>query len=257
MIGEKMHLSKVVTAVALGWPVLAMSATLTNSNIDTRTTTNSLSFSDLAFDDLSKVRTDLLRFHGSVGDAGKFTIAGPFGSDDVVFVVPGSGMSISNQARDPSTGSISYRAAITGATNQVVTQSWTVTKSGSMVTGISSNGLHTLEFIGNNVNFLKAGGVFDYSVTLPGNWSTHGTATGDSELLGVNPAFTVTQDFVFDPHSDTTTLEVLDTHYDPSHPDVGLDFIVFGSPVSEPLPSALLLAGLGALGWVGRRRRAR
>jgi hypothetical protein len=39
---------------------------------------------------------------------------------------------------------------------------------------------------------------------------------------------------------------------------VGLDFIVFGAPaVSEPLPSALLLAGLGALGWVGWRRQAR
>ena len=104
--------------------------------------------------------------------------------------------------------------------------------------------------------FLKAGGVFDYSVTLPGNWSTQGTATGDSQLLGVNPQFTVTRDFVFDPRSNTTTLEVLDTHYDPSHPNVGLDFIVFGSPVSEPLPSTLLMAGLGALGWVSRRRRA-
>ena len=252
-----MHLSKVVAAVALGLPIVAMSATLTNSNIDTRTTTNLLSFSDLAFDDLVKDRTDVLRFHGSVHDAGNFTIAGPFDSDVVVSVVPGSGMSISNQVRDPSTGSVSYRAAIIGSSNLTITQSWSISNISSLTTGISSNGLHTLEFIGNNVGFLKAGGVFDYSVTLPGNWSTQGTATGDSQLLGVNPQFTVTRDFVFDPRSNTTTLEVLDTHYDPSHPNVGLDFIVFGSPVSEPLPSTLLMAGLGALGWVSRRRRAR
>ena len=126
-----------------------------------------------------------------------------------------------------------------------------------MTTGVSSNGLHYLEFTGDNHGFLKAGGVFDYSVTLPGNWSKQGTSTGDSELVAVNPEFTVTKDFVFDAVSDTTTLEVLDTNYDLSHSDVGLDFIVFGSPVSEPLPSALLLAGLGALGWTSRRRQAR
>jgi hypothetical protein len=103
----------------------------------------------------------------------------------------------------------------------------------------------------------QAGGVFDDSVTLPGNWLTHGPATGDSELLGLIPDFTVAQDFVFDPRSNTTTLEVLDSHSDLSHPNVNLDFIVFASPVSEPLPSARMLTGLGAMGWMSRRRRAR
>ncbi len=252
-----MNLSRVVTAFLLGLPVLAMSATLTNSNIDTRTTTNVLSFSDLAFDNLDKQRSDLLRFHGAVGDSGKFTIDGPFSPSDVVSLVPGSGMSVSGEALDPSSGSVSYRAAITGTTHLSITQSWNLTKSSSMKTGVSGNGLHTLEFIGNNEGFLKAGGVFDYSVTLPGDWSTPGTSTGDSELVGVNPEFTVVKDFVFDPVSDTTTLEVLDTNYDLSHSNVALDFIVFGSPVSEPLSPALLLAGLGALGWVSRRRHAR
>ena len=252
-----MHLSRVVTAFVLGLPVVAMSAALTNSNIDTRTTTNVLSFSDLAFDNLDKQRSDQLQFHGSVGDSGKFTIDGPFGPNVVVSVVPGSGMSVSNQARDPSSGSVSYRTAITGTAGLVITQSWNVTESSSMTTGISSSGLHFLEFTGNNDGFLKAGGVFDYSVTLPGNWSTPGTSTGDSQLVGLNPEFTVTKDFVFDPASDTTTLEVLNEDYDPAHSNVALDFIVFGSPVSEPLPPVLMLAGLGALGWMGRRRRAR
>jgi hypothetical protein len=260
-IGEKMHLTRLATAFALGLPVVAMAATLTNSNIDTRTTTNVLSFSDLSFDDLSKLRTDQLQFHGAVGDSGKFTIDGPFGPAVAVSVVPGSGMGASIPVRDPVTGSFSYRAAVTGSTNQTITQSWRIASSTSMPIGVSSNGLRTLEFIGNNTGFLKAGGIFDYSVTLPGNWSVHGTATGDSELLALNPEFTVTKDFLFDPLSNTTTLEVLDTHYDLIHPNVGLDFIVFGSavasPVSEPLPSALQLAGLGALGWVSRRRQAR
>jgi hypothetical protein len=60
-----------------------------------------------------------------------------------------------------------------------------------------------------------------------------------------------------DPASDTTTLEVLDTNYDLCHPNVALDFVIFGSPVSEPLTPALLLAGLGVLGWASRRRQAR
>lgn len=252
-----MHLSRLATAFVLGLPVVAMSASLTNSNIDSRTTTNLLSFSDLAFDHLAKERSDLLQFHGSVGDAGKFTIDGPFGPSVAVSVTPGSGMSISNEAFDPTTGSVSYRAAVTGKSGLTVTQSWIVHTSSSMKTGVAGNGLHYLEFIGSNTGFLKAGGAFDYAVTLPGDWSTQGTATGDSELLGLNPEFTVTKDFVFDAATDTTTLEVFNAHYDLSQPNVGLDFIVYGTPaVSEPLPSALLLAGLGALGWVSRRRRA-
>jgi len=251
-----MHLSRIVTAFLSGLPVLAMSATLTNSNIDVRTTTNVLSFSDLAFDNLDKQRSDLLRFHGAVGAAGEFTIDAAFSPSVVVSVVPGSGMSVSNQAYDPASERISYRAAVTGTTNLTITQSWNVRTSPSMTTGVSSNGLHYLEFTGNNDGFLKSGGVFDYSVTLPGNWSTQGTSTGDSELVGLNPEFSVTQDFIFDPVNDTTTLEVLNTDYDLSQPNLALDFMVFGSPVSEPLPSALLLAGLGALGWTSRRRRA-
>jgi hypothetical protein len=251
-----MELSRIVAAFVLGLPAVAMSASLTNSNIDTRTTTNVLSFSDLAFDHLDKQRTDVLKFHGAVGSAGTFTIAGPFDPSVAVVLTPGSGMSISGETFHPADGSVSYQAAITGNSHLSVTQSWNVSKSSSMKTGISANGLHYLEFIGSNFGFLKAGGVFDYAVTLPGDWSTAGTSTGDSELLGLNPEFKITKDFVFDPVSDTTTLDVRNTNYDLSHPDVGLDFIVFGSPVSEPLPSALLLAGLGALGWMSKRRQA-
>lgn len=251
-----MILNKIAAVLAASVPVLAMSASLTNANIDTRTTTNVLSFSDLSFDDLSKLRTDQLQFHGAVGDSGKFTIDGPFGAHVAVAVVPGSGMSVSGQARDPSTQSISYDAAIKGTSGLTITQSWVVTQSGSIQAGVA-NGLHTLEFVGNNVGFLKAGGVFDYSVTMPGDWSHNGMGTGDSELLGLNPGFTVTKDFVFDAATDTTTLEVLDTHYDVNQPNVGLDFKLFGaSAVSEPVSPALMLAGLGVLGLAARRRRA-
>ena len=252
-----MILNKIAATLAAALPVLAMSASLTNANIDTRTTTNVVSFSDLAFDDLSKLRTDQLQFHGAVGDSGKFTIAGPFGAHVAVSVAPGSGMSVSDQVRDPATQSISYDAAITGTTGLTITQSWTVTQSGSIQAGVGADGLHYLEFVGNNDGFLKAGGVFDYSVTMPGDWSRNGTATGDSELLGLNSGFTVAKDFVFDALSDTTTLEVVDAHYGANAPSVGLDFKLYGvSAVSEPVSPALLLAGLGVLGLVARRRRA-
>lgn len=252
-----MQLTRIAAALLAGLPMLAMSASLTNDNIDTRSTANVLSFSDLSFDDLSKLRTDTLQFHGAVGDAGKFTIDGPFGPHVSVTVAPGSGMSVSNQSYDAATGSVSYRAAITGSAGQTITQSWTVTSSSSMQTGVAANGLHYLEFVGNNVGFLKPGGLFDYSVTLPGDWSRNGTATGDSELLGLNAEFTVTKDFVFDAASDTTTLDVRSTNYDVSHPAVGLDFRLFGvSAVGEPATPALLLAGLGLMGFTIRRRRA-
>ena len=257
-----MRLTKVMSVLAMAaLPALAMSASLTNSNIDARTTTNVLSFSDLSFDDLSKLRTDQLQFHGAVGDAGKFTIDGPFGAHVVVSVNPGQGMAVSNQAFDPATGSVSYRAAITGTANQTITQSWTVTTSSSLQKGITADGLHYLEFVGNNDGFLKVGGTFDYLVTMPGDWSHEGTATGDSELVGLNSDFTVKKDFVFDAATDTTTLEVLDTRYAVGKPGVGLDFRLFGastvSAVSEPMAPAMMLAGLAALGLASRRRRVR
>jgi len=254
-----MRFTRIFTAVLLGLPAAAMSAALTNNNIDTRTTTNAFSFSDLAFDHLDMHRSDALQFHGAVGDSGKFTITGYLGPSVAVSVAPGAGMFVFNQTRDPSTGSISYNAVVTGNGNQTITQSWNLTTSSSMIQGVSGDGLHTLEIkVGNN-GFLKEGGVFDDVVTLAGNWSTAGTATGDFELLGLNPEFTITRDFVFDAATDTTTVEVVNDHYDVGNPNVGLDFVLFGSsvsPVDEPLPAGLLLGGLGLLGGLARRRRA-
>ena len=255
-----MRLTRIVAACLVALPVLAMSATLDNSNIDTRTTTNVLTFSDLAFDNLDQQRADFLRFHGSIGDSGLFSYTGYFGPTVVVSVVPGSGMSVSNQARDPSTGHVSYTAAITGTTGLTIRQSWDMTTNSPMVKGVSSDGLATLEFIGANGGFLKTGGVFDYSVTLPGDWSAHGTDTGDSQILGLASGFTFTKDFVFDAATNTTTVEVLDTDYGSGNPFVNLDFILYGSAiqaVSEPMSPALMLGGLAVLACISRRRRSR
>ena len=252
-----MHSSKLVTTLALALPVAALSATLTNDNIDTRTTTNVLSFSDLAFDNLDKVRTDVLQFQGAVGDSGTFNVTGAFNPGDTTSVVSGSGISISNVTA-PGAFGFSWTATVVGSANQTVTQSWSMAQTTSVVTGVTGGGLNYLEFNGNNNGFLKTGGTFDYSVTLPGDWSTQGTATGDSQLLGLGAGFVVTKDFVFDPTSNTTTVEVLSTSYAAGSPNVGLNFMLYGStavPVDEPTPTALLLAGLGAIGWIGRRRQ--
>ncbi|MET0384098.1 MAG: hypothetical protein ABW032_11810 [Burkholderiaceae bacterium] len=231
----------------------AHSAALTNANIDLRETLYQMSFADLTFAGARNDRSDVLHFHGGVGDSGTFGITGFPPGFAGVSVEPASGMSVSGLQPADASGVVRYTAAIVGPSAQTLRQSWI--NNGLLTSGVTAGGLRFLEFNSKNIGFLRPGGEFDFTVTIPGDWSTFGTATGDVEFLGINPDFSITRNFIYDAASDTTTFAAVDSNYRLNATDV--DFVLYGAPVPEPQARAAMLVGLlPMLGFAHRRRRA-
>jgi hypothetical protein len=236
----------------------ASAAQLTNSNIDTRNTLDALSFADLTFSGASYSTSTSLQFHGSPGDSGGFKIVG-FAPGKIVSVKSGAGIAISGLAPADSAGNVSYTTTIVGATDQTITQAWTVSASQAdplktfRLTRGEFDGLNTLELKASGNGFLKAGGPFDFAASIPGNWSTLGNSTGQVQLLNLSAELTILKNFTFDAATNLTYFEVRNYSYNGSS-TVSFDFMLFGSPVPEPASYYLMGIGLVA---IGARRKVR
>jgi hypothetical protein len=112
-------------------------------------------------------------------------------------------------------------------------------------------GHHVLSFSGGGTNLDDVGQPYDLLVAISGNWSTAGTATGDHTFLGIDPSFTVIQDFVYDSGLNETFFTAHAT-YTGNNPNLAFDLV--GPPVPEPATWSLLILGFGAIGMIGRRR---
>src|SRR5579862_8148257 len=65
-------------------------------------------------------------------------------------------------------------------------------------------GQHVFEVNASSPGFVDDGGTYLWGLTMPGDWSAVGTGIGDHELLGLNAAWTIESDFVYDPiHNQT------------------------------------------------------
>ena len=228
----------------------ATGATLSDSNINRRTTLYVMNFSDLTFAGAFNQRSDALQFNGAVGDSGTFGVVG-FPPGATISVVPDFGMTVSNIQPANSAGVVFYTTSIVGTSNLNVTQSWINT--GTLTTGATAGGLRYLDFFARNSGFLRIGGTFDFNVTIPGNWSSIGTSTGQVQLLGVNPQFSVTQTFVYDTNTNRTTFQAINSNYQQSTSDI--HFVLYGAPVPEPASVAMLSLGLITLLLKHRLRR--
>lgn len=246
-----------LAGTALLAPALAGAAVLSNQNIDVRTTTNEIRFGDLSFAGAFYDRQDVLDLTANVGDSGVFSF-GTFTPGFTIAVGSGAGIAISNVLPADASGFVSYTATVVGLNDQTITQSWVTRAStsgnGPLTRGVAPNGLQFLEFFGRNSGFLRPGGVFDYSVSMPGDWSRQGTASGEVQFIGLNPTFTIVQAFVFDPATNTTTLQIRNSAYDYAQPLTNLHFILWGQPVPEATTVSMLLAGLAALALLAPRR---
>jgi hypothetical protein len=243
-----------LTGMLLAFATLAAhGAALSENNIDLRTTHYDMVFDDLTFANAFNHRSDLLQFHGSVGDTGSFGVVG-FSAGDTISVTPGAGMSVSNLQPANGSGVVVYTASIIGTTALDLTQSWINT--GTLTHGVTAGGLNYLDFFSKNSGFLRTGGLFDFFVSIPGNWSTFGTSTGQVEFLGLNPHFTISQDFVYDAASDQTTFEAIDTNY--VQDSTNVHFILYGQALAVPEPTSAALLSMGVLALaLGQRVRRR
>jgi hypothetical protein len=99
---------------------------------------------------------------------------------------------------------------------------------------------------------MEPGGAFGVTVALPGDWSTTGSDRGNHQLLNINPAWIIDQNFVLD--AGVTTFTAHTDFYDGSNP-VDLEFRLIGAPIPEPSQYVLLLAGIAAVRCGARWRR--
>ena len=131
---------------------------------------------------------------------------------------------------------------------------WSSHNTAALTLGVS-NGLYTLTYLNHSFDTALGTHGFTVETILPGDWAASGTSSGDHEFLGVATGFTITQNFVFDPATDTTTVEATDPNYPSDGSATGLNFVLFGASVPETDWIAPLALAFGVIGIVWARRR--
>lgn len=91
---------------------------------------------------------------------------------------------------------------------------------------------------------------YDFILTLAGDWSSIGTGTGQAELLGFNPNWTITDFFVFD--GTNTVFRAEFDNYQGTDDNPNASVRLYGDVV--PAPATLGLVTLAGLATARRRR---
>ena len=235
----------------------ATAATLTTSNIDTRQRVAQATFADLTFANAVQSSRNSLFFHGNVGDSGNFNLSLNAGFQSFAYFAD-AGISLTNVINPTSSGNPgAFTATIAGTTDQVA--GFDTTRLASSTPSVFSlgisNGLYMLELKTNGSGFVRNGGTYIESLVLAGDWSSHGAGPGQSELLSVQSGFAITKNFLFDAVSNTTAFEMVNNNYNGS--TASYDIVLHGdvAPIPEPETYAMMLTGLGLLGFMARRKK--
>jgi len=116
---------------------------------------------------------------------------------------------------------------------------------------------NTLHFLGGGTNFLDQGGTFTDFIQIIGDWSGANHA-----FNGIDPAWNVLLDFVYDIGSNTTLFYAVNTNFDTNTgPTPNIDFDLLLSPqvaaVPEPSTWAMMILGFGGVGFMAYRRKSK
>jgi hypothetical protein len=248
--GRPIEKSLLIASGVLGLIVPGMSAVIFGD----RTITNQVTFSDLLFD------------NAIVFDATTFAIPvqpPTTGSEfTITFPASATNLSVSN------TGSVTLThvppLVADGSGNLITfntdgtagTFGWSSFNTGPLPLG-TSNGLKTLTYFSHGFDSGVNMHEFTIDAILPGDWSVSGTSTGDHQFLGVATGFKITQNFVFNPSTDTTTVAAFNPNYPSDGSADALNFILYGAQIGlipETNLMPILAVGFGIIGLTLARR---
>lgn len=114
-----------------------------------------------------------------------------------------------------------------------------------------------LEFQGGGTGLVDNSGEFDLKVLINGDWSSLGTGPGQTEFVGLDSHWTVTDWFGYNSGTNTTEFDAYTNPYNGNN--AGLDFILHSSapfPLPEP-GTVAMLTGMALSGAVFLRRKRR
>lgn len=112
----------------------------------------------------------------------------------------------------------------------------------------------TLHFLGGGTGLIDVGGIFTLVLFIAGDWSNLGTGPGQLEFVGIDPAWFINLNFVYDPVFNWTVFSAGNGNYS-GQGGPNFEFILHGT-AEVPLPATLLLMGIGLVllgGWRSRQ----
>lgn len=171
-------------------------------------------------------------------------------------------LTVSNISDPGSSGSASADLALSGGTRGAYDFGYDTPAAdlaSSFVQVGAAGGRRVLDFRGGGSGLLDAGSPFVLVVFAQGDWT--GANAAQLQLLGINPAFSITDNFsTYNAGLDATVFaaSAFSDGGTAFGPDLQFRLLGDALPVSEPQPAVLLGAGLLVVGVISRRRvRAR
>jgi len=190
----------------------------------------SLDFNGYNFDDARYTKKLIETLDGNPGDSltRSFAFTTPVVTGSVS-VKGDSHIAVSNVVITPS--GVTYRETSIDGKKGTVTLSFDrISPNG--ITESVINGLETLRF-GTNTTLGVGTFPMNLRITMPGDWSSTGVATGDHKLLSINPLWSIDRDFTF--NGSYTTLSAKLTDYSNPAGSANLSFRLYGSPYGSPV----------------------
>ncbi len=225
---------------------------------NTRATIQTLSFSDTsAFSDASLQNHSEILISGNAGDSYTFNWQIPDGAT-------GFSATATSTAGAFSVSSPVFTSGTPNDTEEFTlialdpSSSGTLTIVGSLGVNVAPSGGDTTlsTEVSGSYNFLDVtfnpvakegdGNAFDFTAKIPGDYSGTGIGTGGHRLISLNSNWTISQPWVYNGKYTIFTATIND--YQHATDQIGLEYQIYGAPVSASTDGPIPLWALGALG---------
>lgn len=189
---------------------------------------------------------------GAAGDTGVFTFT--LSSPSINVAATGDAhIAVSAFSVSPAQATFT-RTSTDGLTGKFALDFDRISNTGGTLTTTASGGHYVLE-ASSNVNIgLVAGSLMTFTAVIPGDWSVAGSATGNHQLISINPLWTIDQNFIFSA-GQTIFSAHIDSYVNDGLHNAQLNYRLIGA-AAIPVPAGwtLFIIGLAALRLTRRMR---